>query len=352
MRKKKIFIALLIVEVLPFISACGSKGNSKDYLIPVYTEEELESIWDNDRAPLFDAFDDGYTVNVWAVSHTGIESPYGICVLENAIYVSDFNKHCIVKLNLDGRQIASYGTLGAEPGNFVNPTAIEEHEGSIYVLDQGNNRVQIFDKEMNYKDEVPYAGAVFTKTVYFQDMAVDQNGTIYLSEWEEFADDAGIYYISEDGILMQLEPHISGVLTEYQGEVYAINTYWLFYLETSTGLARGAMYGPNFLFRCKKEGLDQICEMPYKYAAADFYITDDIIYSVSLYDPLNVQLNRFTMEGELDSSIYIFARAERSYSNISEEPVQYPWYLDIVDDNHIYAVDSLWKTIYYLERVE
>lgn len=344
-RIKMMWICLILL-------GCGIKENSNAYEIPVYTEDELESIWNADRELLYEDFEDHYTVYKWEKEQTGIESPYGICVLENAIYISDFSNHCVVKLGKDGEPLASYGQLGAEPGNFANPTAIVHHNDMLYVLDQGNRRVQIFDEEMNYQKEVPYVGPVFTKTVYFQDMAIDRDGTIYLSEWEEFVDDAAVYYISEEGTAEQLEPHISGVLAEYQGEVYAINTYWLFYLEGSAGLARGAMYGPNFLFRCTRDGLEQICELPYKYAAADFCIVNDTIYAVSLFNPLSVQMNRFTINGVLDSAIYIFQRRERDYGNISEEPVQYPWYLDVVDDDHIYAVDSLWKTIYYLEKIK
>lgn len=349
-RKKKIIIILFIICFM--LLACSKSERYKEYEIPIYTETEFEGIRYKERDTLLEHYDDEYRVNKWTERQTGVESPYGICAIGDAIYVSDFSNHRIVKLNLEGSQIATYGQLGAEPGNFTNPTAIINHKNLIYVLDQGNNRIQIFDQEMHYREEVRYTGPVFSKTVYFQDMAVDQNGTIYLSEWEGFVDDAAVYYISENGIATRLEPHISGVLTEYQGEVYAINTYSLFYVKTATGLARGAIFGDNYLFRCTEDGLEQICRLPFKYAAGDLSIVDGVLYSVSLYDPLDVQMNRFTMHGELDSAIYNFERNERDYSNISEEPVEYPWYLEVVDDDHIYVVDSLWKTIYYLEKVE
>ncbi|MBD5468590.1 MAG: hypothetical protein HDR21_10615 [Lachnospiraceae bacterium] len=341
-----------IVGIGLLLSACGKKDNNGVYEIPTYTENEWKNKQNEEGELLFESYEDEYIINKWTEEQTGIESPYGICVLEDAIYVCDFFGHCVVKLGLDGERIASYGQLGAESGNFTNPTAIVCHESLIYVLDQGNHRIQIFDQEMNYQYEVSYMSPVFSKTVYFQDMAVDREGTIYLSEWEGFVDDAAIYYIAEDGIATQIEPHISGVLAEYQGGVYAINTYSLFYVQTATGLARGATFGESFLFDCTKVGLEQIGELPYKYAAADFCVVDDIVYAVSLYNPLRVQMNRLFMDGELDSAIYIFERGERDYSTISQEPVEYPWYLDVVDDNHIYAVDSLWKTIYYLQKAE
>lgn len=347
--KKVICVFTLMLCIL---LGCSKKEEVVNYEIPIYTEIELERVWNEDGEQLFENYKDEYIIHRWTKKQTGINSPYGICVLENCIYVADFSGHRIVQLALSGEPLTSYGQLGAEPGNFVNPTAIICHENSLYILDQGNHRIQIFDLEMNYQKEIPYTGVVFSKNVFFHDMAVDQNGTVFLSEWENFVEDAAIYYISDEGTLNQLESHISGVLAEYQGEVYAINTYSLFYVETSNGLARGATFGSNFLFKCTKSGLEQLCELPYKYAAGDFFIEDEVLYAITLYDPLNIQMNRFMMNGKLGSAVYIFEREERDYSNISSEPIEYPWYLDVIDDNHIYAVDSLWKTIYFLEKIE
>jgi sugar lactone lactonase YvrE len=54
----------------------------------------------------------------------------------------------------DGTFIKSFGTLGAKPGEFMGPHALAfDSRGRLFVADRSNNRIQIFDKNMNYLDE-------------------------------------------------------------------------------------------------------------------------------------------------------------------------------------------------------
>ena len=111
--------------------------------------------------------------------------------------------------------------------------------------------------------------------------------------------------------------------------------------------------GPCFFLECRNDGLDQLAELPFGYAPADFCIVDNMIYAISVrmkWEGADVQINRLSMQGELDSAVYICETGKRDDSNILNEPLEYPWYLDVVDDDHIYAVDSLWKTVYYFEK--
>ncbi len=327
------------------LSACGNSGTSRTLpqQRPTYTEEEYEEI-NHARDPLFDSYDDDYVIHEWNEEQTGIGRPYGICAVEGGAYVCDFDNHCVVKIDREGNHAASYGTLGAELGNFTNPTAIFCHDGQIYVLDQGNNRVQIFDMDMNYRQEVSYQSVTFDRNDYFHDMAVDQNGTIYLSVWTNAAS-YGVYYISDDGAAIAVTPRISGALAEYRGEVYAMNTFMNYMVGGSYTMTDGE----NFFVKCTAGGLTQLAELPYKFTPADFCIVNDVIYAVSLHG-YERQLDRLTMEGKLDSAVYIFETKERDWSNILNEPVTFPFYIEVVDDDHIYAVDSLWKTVYYFEK--
>ncbi len=350
------------------LSACGNTkegvagtGRTLPDTIPViYTESELEEFHDTPRDPLCEEYEDVYHINVWEKEQTGIERPYGICVVEDAIYVCDFDKSCVVELDRNGNRIASYGEFGEGAGQFHNPTAILRHEGMIYVLDQGNHRVQVFDEEMGYQNEIPYRARAFSENVYFQDMAIDADGTIYLSVWESSDLRTAVYYISEDGNTNPIMPRIGGVLAEHEGNVYAMNAYWYYQdlvelpghdsLVECFAARRG---GPCFFLGCNKDGLEQLAELPYEYEPADFCVVDDMIYAISVrekWEGADIQINRLSMQGELQSAVYICETGERDTSNILNEPLAYPWYLDVIDDDHIYAVDSLWKTVYYFEK--
>ncbi len=341
-------LAFCVLWSILFITSCGSKEKREHEFpteVPVYTEQEAQELFEISPKALFSESDGEYDVHIWSKEQTGIGRPYGICALEDKVYVCDFDNNCVVELDVEGNRTASYGELGAEPGNFTNPTAIIRHNDLIYVLDQGNHRVQIFDKEMRFQEEVPYTGVYFERTVFMHDMAVDGNGTIYMSVWTNYVKDAAVYYIAENGKATPLEPHISGVLAEWEGEVYAANTFTLCYIGESRSQVN--LLGNNFLLKCAGDGFDQIAEFPYAYTPADFCISNSRIYAISLSGE---QLNLLTMDGQAESAVCLFDRDERDMTNFENEPANYPFYLDVVDDDHIYAVDSLWKTVYYFEK--
>lgn len=350
------------------LSACGNTkeentgtGRTLPETIPVmYSESEAEEFHNIPDDPLCDEYEEVYNVNIWDAEQTGNGRPYGICAVGDAIYVCDFDESCVVKLDKSGNRIASYGEYGEGEGQFRNPTAILHHDDLIYVLDQGNHRIQIYDENMNYLREVVYRGRSFSENVYFQDMAIDADGTIYLSVWESSDIRTAVYYISEDGSTNPILPRIGGVLAEYDGDVYAMSAFWYYqdYVELPGRDGKVKCFvagrgGPCFFLECRNDGLDQLAELPFGYAPADFCIVDNMIYAISVrmkWEGADVQINRLSMQGELDSAVYICETGKRDDSNILNEPLEYPWYLDVVDDDHIYAVDSLWKTVYYFEK--
>ena len=54
----------------------------------------------------------------------------------------------------DGKFIKSFGKLGARPGEFMGPHGLAfDSQGRLFVADRSNNRIQIFDKDMNFVDD-------------------------------------------------------------------------------------------------------------------------------------------------------------------------------------------------------
>jgi sugar lactone lactonase YvrE len=59
----------------------------------------------------------------------------------------------LVRLTRDGKFVREYGRMGRGPGEFMGPHALAmDSQGRLFVADRSNNRVQIFDKDMNYLD--------------------------------------------------------------------------------------------------------------------------------------------------------------------------------------------------------
>jgi DNA-binding beta-propeller fold protein YncE len=68
----------------------------------------------------------------------------------------------IAKFDKDGRFIKTWGSKGAEPGQFDTPHAIAvDARGSVYVGDRGNKRIQVFDNDGNFKTEYRNVGSPF-----------------------------------------------------------------------------------------------------------------------------------------------------------------------------------------------
>jgi hypothetical protein len=65
----------------------------------------------------------------------------------------------LVRYTKEGRYLRDYGRLGRGPGEFMGPHALGlDSQGRLFVADRSNNRIQIFDRDMNYLDSWKHFG--------------------------------------------------------------------------------------------------------------------------------------------------------------------------------------------------
>jgi DNA-binding beta-propeller fold protein YncE len=65
----------------------------------------------------------------------------------------------LVRLKTDGTFVAQYGRMGTAPGEFMGPHALAfDSQGRLFVADRSNNRVQVFDRDMQFVDEWRHFG--------------------------------------------------------------------------------------------------------------------------------------------------------------------------------------------------
>ena len=65
----------------------------------------------------------------------------------------------LVEYTRDGKFVKSYGKQGTAPGDFWGPHALAyDSQGRLFVADRSNNRIQIFDKNMNFLDDWRHFG--------------------------------------------------------------------------------------------------------------------------------------------------------------------------------------------------
>jgi DNA-binding beta-propeller fold protein YncE len=108
------------------------------------------------------------------------ESPSGIAIdrITGLIYVCDKHRHMVIVMDDRGRLVAKFGKRGggSRPGEFRKPTQVAVSGEELFVLDQGNTRLQILDKAGHFRrfimlvDADPRAG-----------LAVDKGENIYIS---------------------------------------------------------------------------------------------------------------------------------------------------------------------------
>ncbi len=96
-------------------------------------------------------------------------NPRGIAVgPDGSVYVADSDNHRIQKFDSNGNFITKWGSIGLGDGEFARPEGIAiGSDGSVFVTDVFNNRVQKFDSN----------GAFITKWGNYCVMDVDDDGT-------------------------------------------------------------------------------------------------------------------------------------------------------------------------------
>jgi hypothetical protein len=96
---------------------------------------------------------------------------------QDNIFVADgYNNSRVVKIAKDGTWIKTVGTRGSGQNQFntVHGIAVDAQQSLVYVADRGNNRIQVYDTDLNFKKSITGIGApwsiqVTSKYIYSGD---------------------------------------------------------------------------------------------------------------------------------------------------------------------------------------
>jgi len=82
----------------------------------------------------------------------GLEGPEGVAVAPDGRVIVTNTSGGSVRLFRDGSEVRTVGRYGSGAGEFNRPHGVEAAaDGTVYVVDSGNHRVQVFDRDMNHK---------------------------------------------------------------------------------------------------------------------------------------------------------------------------------------------------------
>lgn len=118
------------------------------------------------------------------------------------IYVADGlgTNNRVAKFDKDGRFIKHWGSTGSGPGQFTGVKALAiDAQGTVYVADAGNKRVQVFDAEGAFKAEFGDVGTPLA-------MCITRGSPQYLyishAGDQDGMEDAAIYKVRLDGTVV------------------------------------------------------------------------------------------------------------------------------------------------------
>lgn len=108
--------------------------------------------------------------------------PAGLAIDGDRLYVSDVLNHKVHVLDkLSGDVLFSFGGAGSEPGQFFHPTNLAvAGDGSIYVSDQSNFRLQQFTRDGEFIRAIGEIGAAPGKFARPKGIAIDHDDRIYV----------------------------------------------------------------------------------------------------------------------------------------------------------------------------
>ena len=97
------------------------------------------------------------TIRTTAVPHDALIDARGLGVdPAGLLYVADAGRDVVVKMDADGRLLATIGGPGSQQGEFDDPSGVDPTNGLVlFVADAGNRRIQIFSRSNAYLGSLP-----------------------------------------------------------------------------------------------------------------------------------------------------------------------------------------------------
>ena len=152
MKRKNILLILLIVFLMFTRCRTNSKENTlvaefkedgKTALIPIIDEDQAEERSKEAQKYTYEVHASDLKADSIDLSQLGISTPEGIVVDEEKIVISDSGNNCLYVMDLQGENLSKVGGIGNGECEFLHPTGLAYTRGYYYVVDSGNDRIEI-----------------------------------------------------------------------------------------------------------------------------------------------------------------------------------------------------------------
>jgi len=132
----------------------------------------------------------GYSfLTTWGTYGSGagqFSDPHDIAVdNDGSLYVVDMGNNRIQKFDLDGSYITQWGAPGLRNGQFNEPGGVAvDNAGNVYVADYGNSRIQKFNPNGGFITKWGTYGKGNEQFIGPWGVAIDNAGNVYISDWD------------------------------------------------------------------------------------------------------------------------------------------------------------------------
>ena len=134
-----------------FIAAYGSKGSGNGQFngpwgIAINQSTGNVYVADTENNRIVELSSSGAFIANFGTTGAGtLKEPIGVTIDPGGgVWVTDWAHNRVVKFSAEGAFVGEMGSLGSGSGQFNGPTGIAISEGSIFVVDAGNSRIQRF----------------------------------------------------------------------------------------------------------------------------------------------------------------------------------------------------------------
>jgi sugar lactone lactonase YvrE len=112
-----------------------------------------------------------------------VSAPAALRIIDKKVYVTDIKANKAYVFDMTGKLLLEVGKPGTNDGEFNAPNGITtDKEGNIYVVDTGNQRVQIFDKQGKFVKIINGSNNGQGESVFVnpRGIGIDSSGKMYV----------------------------------------------------------------------------------------------------------------------------------------------------------------------------
>jgi len=232
---------------------------------------------------------------------------------DGSIYVSDLGNKRVQKFSSNGEYITEWGKSGKQSGEFHYPSGIAVSDGFVFVADRDLNRIQKFSLDGEFITEWGEKGS-YDGQLYFPNGVAVNNGIVYVADTGnqriqifstdgEFISSFGSSGLGEGQFLT-----VVGIDTDIDGNIYVTDkgNGKIEKFDANGELIKSFQFhSPNYTFSPEAIAVDPTGEMFIVNSANDriLHLSQDSDLNLNVFDQLGPYTNSFNFLSDITIGI-------------------------------------------------